>query len=124
MRLLIIEDDLGMQETMGNYLSDYELTFVSEINTASRIIGKQGFEFDLIITDINVPGTGGGERILSEASSREIEAFVYTGDTSKSESFYKSAGASKVFYKPTQLPLLADAVRMYEKKPPKEAFRR
>lgn len=111
MKLIIVEDEEIIAEILKASFKDYDFQFFYDATTASEVMAKQ--KFDLLITDISMPGYGGGERLLMEADSKGIHCVVYTSANHIHEPFYRSVGASEVFYKNQAVKLLTDYVDQF-----------
>lgn len=115
MKILIVENQYDMAETIREHLSCYDCTIATNSKLASELLGTE--VFDLVITDIDLgisQEKGGGERILSECSTKDPKtpAFVYTGQSHLKDDFYRDIGATAVFYKPG-IASLINAVHLY-----------
>ena len=106
MKILIVDDNIDVAETIQAVLENCESTLAYSWKEASEILAKQ--TFDLVITDINMP-SGGGERVLSEASAKNIPTFVYTS-SDKPDAYYQGLGAKAVFIKPDGIIGIIEAV--------------
>lgn len=85
LRVLYVEDDLSIKQSMDSYLSKFFLEVVSAEN------GKQGLEeyvkgsFDLIITDLSMPIMNGIEMIAKIKEINDEQAVLVTSAHSESE---------------------------------------
>ena len=104
MRIIIAEDEELVANILQASFSRYSYQFYFDAVSASEALAKH--HFDLLITDITMPGIGGGERLIVEANNRDIPSVVYTSASEINESFYLSIGASAVFYKNQSIKLL------------------
>jgi DNA-binding NtrC family response regulator len=78
--LLLVDDEAGFREAMAERLGDHGFT-VAEAATGEEALDRLNeFAFDVLVTDLRLPGIGGRE-VLDEALARypEIIAVVVTG---------------------------------------------
>jgi DNA-binding NtrC family response regulator len=78
--LLLVDDEAGFREAMAERLADHGFT-VDQAATGEEAIERlTEFAFDVLVTDLRLPGIGGRE-VLDEALARypEIIAVVVTG---------------------------------------------
>ncbi len=63
-RLLLVDDELGLRAVMREYLTErgFEVTEVGDANSALERF-RNGGPFDLVITDIGLPGGFGGRQV-------------------------------------------------------------
>lgn len=75
MKILIIEDEMALAESIGHYLSDegyvYELAF--DYNSASLKINA--YDYDCVIVDINLPD-GNGLNIIRELKKNQSKSGI------------------------------------------------
>ena len=103
MKILIVKDNIDIVESLQAAFEDHECKLAFSGKQGSEILALE--RFDIVITDINMPG-GGGERIIVEARSKHnIPVFVYTG-ADKPEVLYENLGAKAVFRKPNAIDLI------------------
>ncbi|HKQ91176.1 MAG TPA: response regulator, partial [Blastocatellia bacterium] len=80
-RLLIVEDDQDMLETLGEILGDagYEIVAHSDAQEALSLIKNEREALDLVITDVRMPGVKGDEILFTARASRaEAPVIVIT----------------------------------------------
>lgn len=70
-KILLLEDDVNLSETVEEYLSDagYDVIPVYDGDSAEDAIYEHAF--DLLLLDVNVPGTDGFS-LLKEARERQV----------------------------------------------------
>lgn len=82
-RLLVVDDEEPLLEIFIEFFEDseYQLTIAKSGEEAMELLERQ--EFDLVVTDLNLPGADGLE-VLTYAKRRdpEIEVIVLTGNAS------------------------------------------
>ncbi len=111
-RILLVDDDEGMRCILSEYLGaiGHDCALASNVIEAKRQL--EGFKFDLVLSDINMPGESGMD-LLQHASSHypDMPIMLMTADESpriKKESF--SMGASAFISKPFRLAELLDKI--------------
>ncbi len=103
-KILVVEDEELIRELLKDELEEAGAD-VSEAHNgemALEIIAKS--KFDLIITDLRMPGRGGIEMIKSLHESSidrsNLKIIVVTGNIENSKEELKSYGVAEVFFKP------------------------
>jgi DNA-binding response OmpR family regulator len=94
-KLLILEDDLGLNETLVEYLQEHEYDITSVFDGAKAEDKLYEEQFDLLLLDVNVPSLNGFE-LLKTARSNAIKTpaiFMTTRDSMEDlEEGYESGG--------------------------------
>jgi len=94
-KLLILEDDLSLNETLVEYLEDQEYEIVSVFDGAKAEDKLYEEQFDLLLLDVNVPSPNGFE-LLKAARKNSIKTpaiFMTTRHSMEDlESGYESGG--------------------------------
>jgi len=103
-RVLVVDDDEAVRNTMNEYIqaAGYNSEAVSCAEEALEILKKD--EFQVIITDINLPAMGGLELTKSIRQNNDSDVIVMTGygdDYSYEEAI--NIGASDFVIKPVRL---------------------
>jgi len=103
-RVLVVDDDEDVRNTMNEYIqaAGYNSKAVSCAEEALEILKKD--EFQVIITDINLPAMGGLELTKSIRQNNDSDVIVMTGygdDYSYEEAI--NIGASDFVIKPVRL---------------------
>jgi len=111
--VLFVEDAFDHDLLVKAFLAaagDYEVTHTQDGDHAVMLIQDQ--EWDLVITDLNSPGTDGFEVIrLAHARDGELPILATTGYTEQSyHDRAMNAGAAKVLIKPLDKDTLVDTV--------------
>ncbi len=111
--ILLAEDDDDLSSMMADSLAaeGYRVTTAASVGEALRALG--GTPFDLVITDLTMPGGGGGREILDAARAlpRPPPVVVTTGRVEGDvPDGLRQAGAAKCLFKPFPLPALFQAV--------------
>jgi len=107
--LLLVEDDRALGAILREFLSDagYKVIICHDGETALKMLKHE--HFDLVLTDINLPGQQDGWFILHEASGNPADTLVilmtgYSGLDDAATSVEK--GAYDFISKPIQFPEL------------------
>ncbi len=110
--VLYIEDELELQEVTCNFLQDFlgKITVASNGEEALSIFEKE--EFDLIITDINMPKVDGLEMMkIMKKSNPELKVIVTTAynHQEKIDELF-NAGMSEYIMKPIDFTKLMETI--------------
>ena len=104
MRILLIEDDPVLGEVIEDYLAQY-YDIVRVFDTAEAYTRIESSEFDLILSDINLPGEGGIEFVKTirayDDTTPVIVVTAYDDTEHLKQSF--EAGAHDYIKKPFEL---------------------
>ena len=105
-RILVVEDDAGVSESLEIYLQLLGFNCVSakSVNQAKNLLSKGSF--DLVILDVNMPGGKGLELLRTLDTGHPPCVLVVTGaPTADWEQLITKAGdlVSGIFQKPTRL---------------------
>jgi PAS domain S-box-containing protein len=117
-RILIVDDELGIRRTLGQSLrrDGYEVREAADATAALEQLNET--EFDVVVTDINMPGVTGVELLRRiHATAPQVQVVMMTGEpTVESASESLRAGAADYLLKPiTMVDLLrvvANAVKL------------
>jgi diguanylate cyclase (GGDEF)-like protein len=105
--VLVVEDDEQVQRLVSNYLAREEFD-VRVAGDTSTGIGALGQEFDVVVTDLKLPGAGGNELIRAvKARWPRTQVLVITGlqDPAVAAGAL-TAGADRYLFKPFGMPEL------------------
>jgi len=81
-RVLLVDDELTIRTSLGEYLSDRNFEVFSDVSAedALQTIGKT--KVDVAIVDIRLPGIDGNSLILkAHELDRSLRFLIYTGST-------------------------------------------
>ena len=78
MKIALVEDDINMRKSLEIAMGDYKEFDVVSFKNAKDALKKLDASFDLIVTDINMPGMDGIE-FVKELNGR-FEVIVMTGN--------------------------------------------
>ncbi len=70
MKILIIEDELALAESIGHYLSDEGYVYELAFNYSSASAKINAYDYDCVIVDINLPD-GNGLNIIRELKENQ-----------------------------------------------------
>jgi len=119
-RVLLIEDERIIRELVLRMLRTIGINEVTEASSAETawayLTGTNSRVFDLVITDLNLPGVSGGTLIkelrrLPSPRAKTLPIMVLTGD-SNTATYKKIAanGVSSYLIKPISVDLLRGAI--------------
>jgi DNA-binding NtrC family response regulator len=103
--LLLVDDEAGFREAIAERLGDHDFTVAQAATGEEALERLNEFAFDVLVTDLRLPGIGGRE-VLDEALARypEIIAVVITGYGTVREAVeITRLGAEGFITKPFQL---------------------
>ncbi len=105
-RILIVEDEQFIGQLMQSFLSGFgfDVTHYTTPEEALKSIDESGNNYDLIITDLGLPGMGGEEFIKAvRARNLNMPIIVITGyltSTDTMNNFVKNFGVVNFLFKP------------------------
>ena len=74
-RVLVVDDELPVRELLGNMLTHLGHSWEAACNVTEALSKIESTEFDLVLTDLNMPGTNGVE-LAREIKRRNPETPV------------------------------------------------
>ena len=110
MKIAIVEDDINMRKSLEIAMSDYKEFEIKTYKNAKDALKNLDASFDLVITDINMPGMDGIE-FVKELNGR-FEIIIMTGNatlTSAIESI--QLGVKDFLLKPFDVDTLVAAIK-------------
>ncbi|MFT4060339.1 MAG: ATP-binding protein [Legionella sp.] len=112
LHLLLVEDNAIALKTLEFILSQKRYTFHSATTGEEAITLFQEHSFDLIITDIGLPGISGSEFSQRIRSQSTIPIIALTGHVSKeAKEEYNTCGIDEVLSKPAQIEVLHEYIQ-------------
>ncbi len=118
LRVLVVDDEVSVRRVLGRFLSrvGHAVSEAADGRQALALLASQPDGYDVIISDLRMPGLGGAEllaRLREEGGGMERRLVFLTGDTASEHATRVLAGADvPVLVKPVDL----DAVtRMIER---------
>ncbi|MGE0490866.1 MAG: response regulator [Vulcanimicrobiota bacterium] len=111
-RILIVEDDDNLRDLLVEALDDEEFSVQSASNAELGLALAHSNDFELVVTDIKVPGIDGLEALRRMKQERpDLESIVITGYSTEEESIRAvRLGVSEYLRKPFELPEFREAV--------------
>ena len=113
LRILVVDDDDGMAETLVDILEDAGLTVETASDGFQAVEMVQENGFDLALMDIRMPGMNGVEafkRIKNvDPAMRVAMMTAFTQEALIQEAY--DEGAREVFFKPLQLERVMDFIQ-------------
>jgi DNA-binding response OmpR family regulator len=109
-RILIIEDDMQMLEMLLNTLKREGYEAVGALDGEEGMMLYRKMDFDLIITDLFLPGTQGLEIILKLRREDNLKIIAISGAMASLE-MARRMGAHCSFAKPFSMKELSGAVK-------------
>ncbi len=115
MKIAIVEDDINMRKSLEIALSDYADEFeVKTFRNAKEALKKLDDSYDLVITDITMPGMDGIE-FLEKLDGR-YEAIIITGNATLGRAIESiRLGVKDFLTKPFEIETLVEAIRRSRK---------
>lgn len=111
-RLLVVDDDEGMRETLVDILKDvpFEIEQAADGESALEKIRKG--TFDLILMDVRMPGLDGAQALRKiRALQPNLPVILMTGNPEQWTSATLRGTATRVVPKPLDLPALIALIR-------------
>jgi signal transduction histidine kinase/ActR/RegA family two-component response regulator len=120
-RILIIDDDAAVREITGKFLSirGYQVTVVGTGSEGISSFKRSGF--DLVVTDLGMPGMSGWEvaHAIKRLNAKTLVVLMTGWATSLDEEKVKESGIDRIIHKPFQvdevLALVNEAVELRDK---------
>ncbi len=113
MKIAIVEDDINMRKSLEIAMSDYKEFEVKTFKNAKDALKVLDNSFDLVITDINMPGMDGIE-FVKELNGR-YEVIIMTGNATLSRAIESiHLGVKDFLLKPFDVDTLVDAIKREE----------
>jgi CheY-like chemotaxis protein len=116
-RVLLVEDNMLVAEAIASLLNDagHQVTTAADAEEGWALLRPQGEAFDLVISDLNLPGMSGGE-LLETIVKHEITlpVILITGFCEEEEiAALMKLGAKALLKKPVQPRELLDFIAYY-----------
>lgn len=113
LRILLVEDDEKALEVFQEALTEYDYQVVTARNGEEALQKARQQDFDLVVTDIRMPGTDGLQALEEvKALNPETKSIVVTGYASEAETLKAmQIGVGEYLKKPFRLSELIQAVR-------------
>lgn len=109
MKIAIVEDDINMRKSLEIAMSDYDKYDVHTFKSPKDALKKLDESFDLIISDINMPGMDGIEFIKSLEG--KYDAIIITGNATLTRAIESiQLGVKDFLLKPFEIETLVAAI--------------
>ena len=113
MKIAIVEDDINMRKSLEIAMSDYQEFHIKTFKNAKDALKHLDESFDLVITDINMPGMDGIE-FIKELNGR-YEVIIMTGNATLSRAIESiHLGVKDFLLKPFDIDTLVNAIKREE----------
>lgn len=114
MKIAVVEDDINMRKSLEIALKEYDEFEVKTFKNARDALKKIDDTFDLVVTDITMPGMNGIE-FLSELGGR-YEAIIITGNATLNTAIDSiRLGVKDFITKPFEIETLVEAIKRSQK---------
>ncbi len=114
MKIAIVEDDINMRKSLEIAMGDFKEFEVKTFKNAKDALKGLDDSFDLVITDINMPGMDGIE-LVKELGGR-YEVIIMTGNATLSKAIESiHLGVKDFLLKPFDIDALIEAIKREDK---------
>ncbi|BBG66367.1 signal-transduction regulatory protein FlgR [Hydrogenimonas sp.] len=114
MKIAIVEDDINMRKSLEIALGDYDEFEVKTFRNAKEALKRLDESYDLVISDITMPGMNGIE-FVEELQGR-YEVIIITGNATLGRAIESiRLGVSDFLTKPFEVETLVEAIRRSRK---------
>jgi two-component system, NtrC family, response regulator len=113
-KIAIVEDDINMRKSLEIAMSDYDEFEVVSFKNARDALKKLDDTFELVISDINMPGMDGIEFV--KTLDGRYEVILITGNATLSRAIESiQLGVKDFLLKPFEIETLVEAIRRSDK---------
>lgn len=114
MKIAIVEDDINMRKSLEIAMGDYEEFEIVSFKNAKDALAKLDDSFELIVTDINMPGMDGIEFV--KTLDGKYEVIIMTGNATLQKAIDSiQLGVKDFLLKPFEIETLVTAVKRSHK---------
>ena len=114
MKIAIVEDDINMRKSLEIAMSDFKEFEIKTFKNAKDALKALDDSYDLIITDINMPGMDGIEFV--KILNGRYEVIIMTGNATLQRAIESiHLGVKDFLLKPFDIDTLVDAIKREEK---------
>jgi two-component system NtrC family response regulator len=114
LKIAIVEDDINMRKSLEIAMSDYQEFEVKTFKNAKDALKSLDESFDLVITDINMPGIDGIEFVKTLGG--RFEVIIMTGNATLGRAIESiQLGVKDFLLKPFDVDTLVNAIRREDK---------
>ncbi len=110
MKIALVEDDINMRKSLEIAISDYKEFDVVSFKNAKDALAKLDDSFDLVVTDINMPGMDGIEFV--KTLDGRYEVIIMTGNATLQRAIESiQMGVKDFLLKPFDIDTLVEAIK-------------
>ena len=114
MKIAIVEDDINMRKSLEIAMSDYDEFEIVSFKNAKDALAKLDDSFELIVTDINMPGMDGIEFV--KTLDGKYEVIIMTGNATLQKAIDSiQLGVKDFLLKPFEIETLVTAIKRSHK---------
>ena len=114
MKIAIVEDDINMRKSLEIAMGDYKEFEIKTFKNAKDALKSLDDSFDLIITDINMPGMDGIEFV--KTLNGKFEVIIMTGNATLQRAIESiHLGVKDFLLKPFDVDTLVEAIKREDK---------
>ncbi len=114
MKIAIVEDDINMRKSLEIAMGDYKEFEIKSFKSAKDALPKLDDSFDLIVTDINMPGMDGIEFV--KVLNGRYEVIIMTGNATLQKAIDSiQLGVKDFLLKPFEIETLIEAIKRSHK---------
>ncbi len=114
MKIAIVEDDINMRKSLEIAMGDYDEFEIVSFKSAKDALPKLDDSFELIVTDINMPGMDGIEFV--KKLDRKFEVIIMTGNATLQKAIDSiQLGVKDFLLKPFEIETLVKAIKRSHK---------
>ena len=114
MKIAIVEDDINMRKSLEIAMGDYKEFTIKSFKNAKDALAKLDDTFDLIVTDINMPGMDGIEFV--KVLDGKYEVIIMTGNATLQKAIDSiQLGVKDFLLKPFEIETLVEAIKRSHK---------
>jgi len=114
MKIAIVEDDINMRKSLEIAMSEYDDFTIKSFRNAKEALKKIDDTFELVVTDINMPGMDGIE-FVKELDGK-FEVIIMTGNATLQRAIDSiQLGVKDFLLKPFEIETLIEAIKRSQK---------
>ena len=114
MKIAIVEDDINMRKSLEIAMGDYDEFEIVSFKSAKDALPKLDDSFELIVTDINMPGMDGIEFV--KTLNAKYEVIIMTGNATLQKAIDSiQLGVKDFLLKPFEIETLIEAIKRSHK---------
>ena len=114
MKIAIVEDDINMRKSLEIAMGDYNEFEIVAFKNAKDALAKLDDSFELIVTDINMPGMDGIEFV--KVLDGKFEVIIMTGNATLQKAIDSiQLGVKDFLLKPFEIETLVEAIKRSHK---------